>query len=112
MKFIPYKKGVLKDIISLVGCNRPVEVGVCLGGLKWRHSIGCSYHMMDVLSGLGVDKGWCMGVSCLAVCVFPMLLVSAWSSIFSFCLLLCLEGAFGLERITCPKGSLRPACRG
>ncbi len=65
MKYIPYKKGVLKDIISPVGCNSLVEVGVYLGGLKWCHSIVCSYHMMDVLSGLGVDKVWRMGVSCL-----------------------------------------------
>ena len=30
---------MLKDIISPEGCNTPVEVGVCMGGLKWIQSI-------------------------------------------------------------------------
>ncbi len=100
MKYIPYKKGVMKDIISPVGCSNHVEVGVCLGGLKWRHSIVCSYHMMDMLRGIGVDKGWRMGVSCLAVCVFLMLLVSAWSFIFCFLFPIMPRRPFELERIT------------
>jgi len=35
----PLQKGVLKDIISPEECNGPVEVGVCLEGIKWRQSI-------------------------------------------------------------------------
>ena len=36
IEIYPLQKGMLKDIISLVGCNIPVVVMVSMGGLKWR----------------------------------------------------------------------------
>jgi hypothetical protein len=36
IELYPLQKGMLKDIISLVGCNSPVVVVVSMGGLKWR----------------------------------------------------------------------------
>ncbi len=38
LEIYPFQKGVLKDIISPVGCNSPVVVVVSTGGLKWRQS--------------------------------------------------------------------------
>ena len=32
--------------------------------------------MMEVMGGLGVDEGWCLGVSCAADCVVLIVLVA------------------------------------
>ena len=58
IEIYPLQKGVLKDIISPVGCNGPVVMGVCMGGLSGTSILCDSYHIMEMLSGLGVDKGW------------------------------------------------------
>jgi len=39
-------------------------------------------HMMEVLSGLGVDEGWCLGASRAADCVILIVLVAICSLIF------------------------------
>ncbi len=38
IEIYPLQKSVLKDIISPMGCNRPVVVVVSMGGLSWRQT--------------------------------------------------------------------------
>jgi len=58
IQHIPYKKGRLKDIISPMGWNSPMNRRrVCMRGPVVAPISSMPYQMIVVLGGLGVDMG-------------------------------------------------------